>query len=235
MLEERFTSAPVLTIPDPKLQFILEVDASEVGIGAVLSQRSTKDNQLHPCTFLSRKLTLTEWNYDGGNWELLAIKVALGEWRRWLEGAEPPFLVWTNHRNLEYLQSARHLNSRQARWALFFNRFNFHLSYRPGAKNIKPDASSRVYCTDPKPAEPEYILPRTCILGAVQWEVEDVVHYLWYIVCSLRVWRQISVHAFFATWLIWKYKFYSQRTFVTKTIAQYVNYIVWRTQCFPKP
>lgn len=41
-LKKRFTPAPVLTITDPKLQFVLEVDASEVGIGAVLSQRSTK-------------------------------------------------------------------------------------------------------------------------------------------------------------------------------------------------
>ena len=52
-----------------------------------------------------------------GNRELLAIKVALEEWRHWLEGAEHLLLVWTDHKNLEYIRSAKRLNSRQARWA----------------------------------------------------------------------------------------------------------------------
>ncbi|KAI3353107.1 hypothetical protein L3Q82_019673, partial [Scortum barcoo] len=50
-----------------------------------------------------------------GNWELLAIKVALEEWRHWLEGAEQPFIVWTDHKNLEYHKSEKGLNSCQAR------------------------------------------------------------------------------------------------------------------------
>lgn len=60
LMKERFTTAPVLTLPDPKLQFIVEVDASDVGIGAVLSQRSVKDGCLHPCAFLSKKLSSAE-------------------------------------------------------------------------------------------------------------------------------------------------------------------------------
>lgn len=93
-LKASFTSAPILTIPDRHLQFVVEVDASDVGIGAVHSQCSPGDNKLHPCAFLSRKLTTSERNYDVGNWELLAFKVALEEWRHWLEeGAEQQFLV----------------------------------------------------------------------------------------------------------------------------------------------
>lgn len=167
--------APVLVLRDPKLQFMVEVDASDVGVGAVLSQRSEGDGHLHPCAFLSRKLSPAERNYDIGNRELLAVKVALDEWQHWLEGEEQPFLVWTDHKNLEYLQTAKKLNSRQPRWALFFNRFNFHLSYRPGSKNAKPDALSRIHCPDPAPEEPELILRRSCILGAVQWEVKEQV------------------------------------------------------------
>lgn len=150
-------------IQNPKLQLIMEIDTSEVGIRAVLSQRSPKDNCLHPCAF------------DVGNWELLAVKVALEEWRHWLEGTEQPFFVWTNHRNLEYLQTTKRLNVRQARWALFLNCFNFHLSFRPGTKNLKADALSRIHCVDSGPSEPEYVLPRTCILGAIRWEVEERV------------------------------------------------------------
>lgn len=81
--------------------------------------------------------------------------------------AEQPFLVWTDHCDLEYLQTAKHLNSRQSWWALFFNRFNFHLCYRAGAKNTKPDALSQM------PSDPGDILPRACVLGAIRWEGEE--------------------------------------------------------------
>ena len=60
----------------------------------------------------------------------------------WLEGTEQPFIVWTDHKNLEFIRKAKRLNSRQARWVLFFNRFSFTLSYRPGSQNVKPDVLS---------------------------------------------------------------------------------------------
>lgn len=93
LLKERFTTAPILIQPVPSRQFILEVDASDVGVGAVLSQRSEKSQNVHPCAFFSQRLTPTERNYDVGNRELLAIKLALEEWRHWLEGVQLPFLV----------------------------------------------------------------------------------------------------------------------------------------------
>ena len=110
-----------------------------------------------------------------GNRELLAVKVALEEWRHWLEGAEHPFLVWTDHKNLEYIRSAKRLNSRQARWALFFNRFNFTLSYRPGSKNVKPDALSRLFDPSSAPRSPSNILPPSCVVGAITWGIEKKV------------------------------------------------------------
>ncbi|XP_077060976.1 uncharacterized protein LOC143713532 [Siphateles boraxobius] len=61
------------------------------------------------------------------------------------EGAQVPFVVWTDHKNLEYIRSAKRLNARQARWALFFTRFDFTISFRPGSKNVKPDALSRLF------------------------------------------------------------------------------------------
>ncbi|XP_045070410.1 uncharacterized protein LOC123484298 [Coregonus clupeaformis] len=81
-------------------------------------------SRLHPCSFFSHRLNAKERNYDVGNRELLAVKMALEEWGHWLEGAEHPFIVWTDHKNLEYLHTAKRLNSRQARWALLFTRFN---------------------------------------------------------------------------------------------------------------
>ncbi len=91
-LRGRFVSAPILRAPDPTRQFVVEVDASEVGVGAVLSQRATSDDKVHPCAFFSHRLSPVERNYDIGNRELLAVKLALEEWRHWLEGSGVPFL-----------------------------------------------------------------------------------------------------------------------------------------------
>ncbi|KAL0185426.1 hypothetical protein M9458_021123, partial [Cirrhinus mrigala] len=171
LLKERFTTAPILHHPDPEREFIVEIDASSTGIRAVLSQRHGDPPKLFPCAFYSRKLTQAEQNYDVGNRELLAMKAALEEWRHWLEGAKFPFTILTDHRNLEYLRSARRLNHRQARWALFFTRFDFTVTYRPGSKNTKADALSRQFESEYQPLSPDPILPSTLIVAPVQWDI----------------------------------------------------------------
>lgn len=101
------------------------MDDSDIGVGAILSQHLEKDGKVYPCAFFSRRLSRAGRNYDVGNRELLAIKIALEEWRHWLGGSEILFIIWTDHKNLTYLQSAKRLNPRQARWSLFFARFHF--------------------------------------------------------------------------------------------------------------
>ena len=96
-LKNCFITAPVLILPDQDRQFILEVDASDVDVGAVLSRRSPVDSKLHPCAFLSCKWSLQKETLR--NWKLLAVKVAPEEWRHWYERAEQPFLVWTDDKN----------------------------------------------------------------------------------------------------------------------------------------
>ena len=135
-----------------------------------------EDERLHPCAFFSRlSLTSSERNYAVGDRQLLAVKLALEEGRHWLEGTEHPFQVWTDHKNLSYIQEARRLNPRQARWALFFRRFNFVLSYRPGSKNTKADALSRQFDLSERNRTPEPILPASCIVAPVQFTIEDTV------------------------------------------------------------
>ncbi|KAL0147487.1 hypothetical protein M9458_057202 [Cirrhinus mrigala] len=170
-LRRRFTTAPILHHPDPNIPFLVEVDASSMGVGAVLSQRQGQPPKTYPCAYFSHKLTPAERNYDVGNRELLAIKLALEEWQHWLEGAQHPFTVLTDHKNLEYLRSARVLNHRQARWALFFTRFQFQVSYRPGSQNTKADALSRVHEPDQTPTSSETILPTSVIVAPVAWDI----------------------------------------------------------------
>ncbi|KAK3523680.1 hypothetical protein QTP70_008614 [Hemibagrus guttatus] len=129
-LKNSFTTAPILKHPDPNLPFVVEVDASDSGIGAVLSQLHGQPGKLFPCAYFSRKLTDAERNYDVGNKELLAMKVAIEEWRHWLEGSTHPFQVIMDQKNLEYIKSAKRLNPRQARWSLFFIKFQFTVTYR---------------------------------------------------------------------------------------------------------
>ncbi len=100
-LRGRFVSAPILRAPDPTRQFVVEVDVSEVGVGAVLSQRATSDDKGASLRVFFPSTVSCERNYDIGNRELLAVKLALEEWRHWLEGSGVPFIVWTDHKNLD--------------------------------------------------------------------------------------------------------------------------------------
>ena len=86
-LKRCFFLAPILAQPDPSRQFIVEVDASDLHVGAILSQSAKEDDKLHPCAFFPKKLSPAERNYDVGNRELLAVKLAVEEWRHWLRGS----------------------------------------------------------------------------------------------------------------------------------------------------
>lgn len=66
-LKRAFTSAPLLVYPNPELPFVVEVDASTTGVGAVLSQRQGNPPKLHPCAFFSCKLSPVEKTYDISN------------------------------------------------------------------------------------------------------------------------------------------------------------------------
>ncbi len=87
--------------------------------------------------------------------ELLAVKLALEEWRHWLEGTDQPFLMGTDHKNLTYIQSTK----------LFFVGFNFTLMYRPGSWNIKPDSLSRQFISEETGSDPDPILLPTCFIA----------------------------------------------------------------------
>lgn len=112
----------------------------------------------------------TKKDYDVGDKELLAIKLSLEEWHHWLEQAEHPFLIWTDHKNLTYLKSAKRFNFPQARWSLLFARFNFSVSYGPGSRNINLNTLSHQSSPDLEPQDPAtFPLPFT-------WEVEEAIH-----------------------------------------------------------
>ena len=81
-LKKRLITSPILLHPDITKPFIVECDASNYAIGAVLSQRD-KDNNLHPVAYYSRSLLNAEINYTITDKELLAIRDAFIAWRHW--------------------------------------------------------------------------------------------------------------------------------------------------------
>lgn len=166
-LKMMFTTAPILRLPNPDFQYILEVDASNSAIGAILSQRESLLHPLHPVAFHSRAFTPAELNYPVGEKELLAIKDALEHWRHLLEGTAMPILIYTDHQNLQYLKRNKTLSSRQVRWALFFDRFNFLLTYRPGSRNGKADSLSRLHETEEVSTPQVGLIPEHKILASL--------------------------------------------------------------------
>jgi transposase InsO family protein len=141
-LKARFTSAPILAHFNPQKPVIVETDASDFALGAVLSQRDN-ENLLHPVAFHSRKFTPAEINYEIHDKELLAIVDAFKHWRRYCEGAIHQIHVFSDHQNLEYFTTTKVLNRRQARWAQELAGIDFKIFFRPGSQNGKPDALSR--------------------------------------------------------------------------------------------
>jgi hypothetical protein len=141
-LKLRFTTAPILAHFDPTRPVIIESDASDFALGAVLSQRDN-ENRLHPVAFHSRKFQPAEINYEIHDKELLAIVDAFKHWRRYCEGATHQVQVFSDHQNLEYFTTTKVLNRRQVRWAQELAGIDFKIYYRPGSQNGKPDALSR--------------------------------------------------------------------------------------------
>ena len=140
-LKSLITAAPVLAIPNHTDPFRLETDASAFATGAVLSQK--QDNKWRPIAYMSKALDATQRNYEIYDRELLAIMLALEEFRRYLINSKDEFEIWTDHANLQYFKKPQKLNRRQARWLTELQDYHFTLHHIPGKQNSKADILSR--------------------------------------------------------------------------------------------
>ena len=147
---------------------IIETDASDFAIGAILSQQD-EESRLHPVAFHSRKFQPAEINYEIHDKELLAVVATFKHWRRYCEGATHQVQLYSDHQNLEYFTTTKVLNRRQARWAQELAGINFRIYYRPGTQNGKPDALSRRSEYHPEKGGVEK-QPITTVLGKNHFE-----------------------------------------------------------------
>ena len=133
------SSSPVLLLPDPSAPFVVQTDASSTGIGAVLLQE--REGDLHPISYVSRKLLDRETRYSTIERECLAIVWSLSKFSRYLWGQT--FVLQTDHRPLKYLGSGKYKNARIMRWCLSLQEFSFEIEALPGKKNTFADMLSR--------------------------------------------------------------------------------------------
>lgn len=139
-LKRLMSMEPILRCPDEQKEFILQTDASERGIAAVLSQMD-EEGVDRPVAYYSRKLLARERRYSAVEKECLAVVNAVKHFEVHLIGRK--FSVVTDHRALSYLQSMQNANGRLTRWALVLQPFNFHVQHRPGRLNGNADGLSR--------------------------------------------------------------------------------------------
>ena len=143
-LKQALTSPPVLAYPMYTKPFIVEVDASNDGLGAVLSQE--QDGRVRPIACASRALRGAERNmenYSSRKLELLALKWAVTEkFREYLISST--FTVLTDNNPLTYLQTKSKLKAVEQRWVSELANFNFSIKYRAGKQNTNADALSRI-------------------------------------------------------------------------------------------
>lgn len=126
----------MLAYPDFKKHFDLTTDASNHGLGAVLSQDG------RPITMISRTLKGNELNFATNERELLAIVWALKNLRNYLYGVKH-LNIFTDHQPLTFAVSDRNSNAKLKRWRAFIDEHNAKLHYKPGKENNVADALSR--------------------------------------------------------------------------------------------
>ena len=138
-IKKTLCGTTVLYAPNFDLPFSLQTDASDRGLGAVLTQQV--DGMDRPVLYLSRKLSDREGRYSTVEKECLAIRWAVGALRYYLLGRA--FTLYSDHAPLQWLHRMKDCNARVTRWYLALQPFNFKVLHRPGAQMVVADFLSR--------------------------------------------------------------------------------------------
>ncbi|KAL0202364.1 hypothetical protein M9458_000382, partial [Cirrhinus mrigala] len=140
-LKEKLISAPVLGYPDYSLPFLLQTDASGMGLGAVLVQ--VQDGVERVIAYASRGLSPPETRYPAHKLEFLALKWAVTDkFHDHLYGRK--FSVLTDNNPLKYVMTSAKLDATGQRWVSHLSIYDFDIQYRRGQDNSNADALSRI-------------------------------------------------------------------------------------------
>ena len=134
-LKELLCSKPVLNTPDFNKPFILQTDASNQGVGAVLTQIDDNSKE-HPIAYYSRKL---HPQYSVVEKECLAIRLGVQAFRVYLPGRD--FTIINYHHRREWLDRLKYDNAQLTRWSLF--RYWLSMQHHSGVANGNADTVHR--------------------------------------------------------------------------------------------
>lgn len=142
-LKSHLTSAPILAHPDFTKDFILDTDASNEAIGAVLSQLNDQGTEV-VVGYASRALQKCERRYCVTRKELLAVVNFVKHYKHYLYGRR--FVVRTDHGSLRWLMQFKNPEGQLARWLEVLSEFDMQIVHRPGKQHLNADAMSRIPC-----------------------------------------------------------------------------------------
>ncbi|KAG6464703.1 hypothetical protein O3G_MSEX014678 [Manduca sexta] len=141
-LKDRLCDTPILGYPDTENEFIIDTDASNIGIGGVLSQR--KGDKEVVIAYFSKSLSKPERNYCVTRRELLAVVKTLQHFSKYLIGRR--FHLRTDHAALKWLLQFKNPEGQVARWIELLQEFDFVIEHRSGKSHGNADALSRRPC-----------------------------------------------------------------------------------------
>ena len=141
-IKSLLVSAPVLATPDFDKLFVLTVDASDVGAGAVLLQEDSKGID-HPISYVSHKFNASQRNYSTSEKEALALVFALQHFDFYVNPAQFPIQVYTDHNPLVFVNKVRNKNQHLWRWSLALQSYDLDIHHIAGRDNVLADALLR--------------------------------------------------------------------------------------------
>ncbi|KAH9780314.1 hypothetical protein KPL71_008031 [Citrus sinensis] len=135
MLKQAMTTTPTLAMPNFNEPFTIETNASEDGIGAVLTQQG------RPIAYMSRALGIAKRTWSIYAKAMLAIMEAIRTWRPYILGRK--FFIQTDQRSLKYFLKQRVGTPEQQKWVAKLLGYDYEIIYQPGKENLAADALSR--------------------------------------------------------------------------------------------
>lgn len=139
-LRNSLINPETLAYPDFSTEFVLTVDASKTGCGAVLSQHE------RPIAFASKAFNKCEMNKATIEQELIAIQWSIKYFKTYLYGLR--FRVRSDHKPLIFLFNLKDPSSKLTRMRLDLAEYDFTIEHIPGKNNVVADALSRVHIKD---------------------------------------------------------------------------------------
>merc|ERR1711893_81089 len=141
-LKVKLTSAPILGFANMEDPFVLDTDASDVAMGAVLSQ--VQEGQEKVIAYGSKAFSKEERNYCVTRRELLAVVYFVNHYRYYLAGGKP-FTIRTDHASLRWMMNQKEPEHQLAWWYARLSAYKpFEFQHRPGKKHANADSMSRL-------------------------------------------------------------------------------------------